>query len=57
MGERFREAAQRQYSPARMQTELAAALTLDRRASEEVDVLDLAAHLPAWDDGGVRLLG
>jgi glycosyltransferase involved in cell wall biosynthesis len=57
MGSRFREVARRQYSPARMQTELAAALTLDPRPREIDVVVDLRDHLPAWDDAGVRLLG
>jgi phosphatidyl-myo-inositol dimannoside synthase len=58
MGLRFREAAQRQYSPARMQTELAAALEIAPAAPEEDGVvIDLADDLRAWDGAGIRLLG
>jgi phosphatidyl-myo-inositol dimannoside synthase len=58
LGERFRAAAQRQFSPARMQSELAAALALEPVVHDDEDVIiDLVGKASGQDDSGLWLVG
>jgi glycosyltransferase involved in cell wall biosynthesis len=56
-GERFRRAAQRQFSPERMRADLAAALTLDPLHSGLDVVIDLVEEAAGRENGGLWLVG